>query len=122
MVTNNEETGKMTEQSIVLAQEPVPRAVTLFLEYLHVEKNYSPHTLSSYRSDIVQFLAFLRGHFESVEADLEKADVETIRLFLGELHDARIGKKSIARKLAAVRSFFKYLVRKKLLSANPAAH
>lgn len=93
-----------------------------FLEYLRIEKNYSQHTVTSYRTDLMQFLEFLRRHAETATPGPRAVDTETIRLFLGDLHDRGISKKSIARKLAAVRSFFKFLLRDGTVLQNPAAN
>jgi integrase/recombinase XerC len=93
-----------------------------FLKYLRIEKNYSPHTVDSYQDDLFQLSDFLSRHFSGDENCLEKIDNVTLRLFLGDLHEQGLSKKSIARKLAATRSFFKYLVRKEIVGHNPAVN
>jgi integrase/recombinase XerC len=95
-----------------------------FLTYLKIEKNFSPHTITSYRNDLSQFVRFLTKHFEVQSLDqthLHQIDSVTIRLYLGELLAEKYETKSIARKLAAIKSFFKYLVRTKILPVNHAA-
>ncbi len=91
-----------------------------YLEYLDIERNCSPHTIASYRNDLLQFLQFLKAHFHTEKADLEKINHRVLREFFGSLSDQGLKKKSIARKLASLRSFLKFLVRKKILSSNPA--
>jgi integrase/recombinase XerC len=91
-----------------------------FLEYLRLEKNYSPHTVASYEDDLLQLHDFLARHFSTEGIHYEKIDHITLRLFLGDLHEHGLSKKSIARKLAATRSFFKFLVKKRMVTHNPA--
>ncbi len=92
-----------------------------FLDYLWKEKQYSEHTVHSYEDDLNQLMSFLFKHFEKDSFTLEEVDHETIRFFLGDLRELGLSKRSIARKLAAARSFFKYLKKKKLIESNPAA-
>ena len=90
-----------------------------FIEYLRSVRNASVHTLSSYQTDLDQFHAFLTPP-ESVTPPLSEIDHRIIREFLGHLHDQKLQKSSIVRKLAALRSFFKFCVREGLLLDNPA--
>ena len=99
------------------------RAVEQFLTYLRDEKNASPHTLRNYRSDLEQFRSYLaipdrRGRVR--EARLADVDHLLIREYLGDLYSRKRQKTSVARKLAALRSFFKFCVREGLLEENPA--
>ena len=94
-------------------------AVARYLEYLRVERNCSAHTLRNYSSDLGQFGAFLRAQPDG-EPSLEKLTHLDIRSFLGELYAARLKSASIARKLAALRSLFRFLCREGLLRDNPA--
>lgn len=84
-----------------------------FLRHLSVEKNASPHTLRSYRSDLVEFTRNLAGGIES-------ADSRAIRGFLVSLHARGLDAVTVARKLAAVRSFYRFLVRRGVVERNPA--
>ncbi|MFQ5777575.1 MAG: tyrosine recombinase XerC [Terriglobia bacterium] len=99
------------------------QAVEKFLTYLRDEKNASPHTLRNYRSDLEQFRGYLtipdrRGRVR--EPRLADVDHLLIREYLGALYSRKRQKTSVARKLAALRSFFKFCVREGLLEENPA--
>ena len=95
------------------------QAIAKFLEYLYSVKNSSPHTISNYGKDLQQFLAYLTPP-ESEPPALASIDHKLIREFVGHLHDQSLEKSSIARKLATLRSFFKYCVREGILKENPA--
>ncbi|MBU1298150.1 MAG: tyrosine-type recombinase/integrase, partial [Bacteroidetes bacterium] len=90
-----------------------------FLDFLKLEKNYSVNTLLAYEDDLVQFNRFLTNHFQSDNFELSAVDNVTIRLFLGELVESDFAKKSIVRKLATVRSLYKYLIKKGIIKSNP---
>ena len=94
-------------------------AVLKFLEYLRSVKNSSPHTISNYGKDLDQFLVYLVPP-ESEPPALASVDHKLIREFVAHLHDQGLEKSSVARKLAALRSFFKYCVREGMLKDNPA--
>src|SRR5215470_16619367 len=94
-------------------------AVQSFLEYLRVVRNSSPHTVLNYGKDLQQFLLFLSPPGAKPPA-LGKINHTVIREFVGHLHDLGLEKSSVARKLAALRSFFKYCVREGMLKENPA--
>ena len=91
-----------------------------YREYLEIERNYSPHTLNAYVSDLLQFSEFVRGAVPGKDVVLENIDHRSIRSFLAHLLDLGISKKSIVRKLAAIRAFFSFLVRLDVLKVNPA--
>ncbi len=92
------------------------REVSQFLDYLSHERKASPHTVSSYGRDLGQFIAFLEG------TGLSWRQVRNIhiRAFMAELQERKLKKSSLARKLAAVRSFFQFGVSRGWLSENPA--
>ncbi|HKA61130.1 MAG TPA: tyrosine recombinase XerC [Methylomirabilota bacterium] len=92
-------------------------AVGSFLEYLGVERGASPHTLRSYATDLTEFTSFLA--VEKI-GGLASADTRAVRAFLAHLHRRRLSKATIARKLAAVRSCFRFLARRGALEVNPA--
>ena len=90
-----------------------------FLEFIEGEKNYSAHTVSAYEDDLSQFHEFLVRHFSTNMVDISQVDQLTIRLFLGDLLDQGMSKKSVARKLAAIRSLFKFLLNRNIVQSNP---
>ncbi len=94
-------------------------AIEKFAHYLRFERNASPHTLRNYSADLEQFLGYLTPP-GGKPARLRGMDHRLVREFLGHLHDQRLQKSSIARKLAALRSFFKFCVREGWLTQNPA--
>src|SRR5712692_8019409 len=94
-------------------------AIAKYLEYLRSVRNSSPHTISNYGTDLEQFLAYLTPPGTRLPA-LRAVSHSMIREFVGHLHNHGLEKSSIARKLAALRSFFKYCVREGHLKENPA--
>ena len=94
--------------------------IETFIETLSAEKGFSPHTCRAYRKDLEQFLDFLDRQSESeTSLDIRRVDGMVIRSYLGFLHK-KYQKTTIARKLSALRSFFRFLVKKGLISRNPA--
>jgi len=98
--------------------------LTQFLEHLRYERNLSEHTLRNYQSDLEQFHDYLAPRHPATgkrtEPELAAIDHITVREWLATLHAAQKQKSSIARKLAALRTFFQFLVREGLLEMNPA--
>ena len=94
-----------------------------FLEYLRLNENASLHTVRAYDSDLSQFITFLAAHRSRRRPDLTPADVDrsTIRAFLGDLHARGNSRASAARKLAAIRTFARYLRREGVIDGDPAA-
>ena len=88
-----------------------------FLEHLRYERNVSAHTLRNYSSDLEQFLNFLTADGKRKAPEVSEIDHLTIREWLASLHTDQKKKSSIARKLAALRTFFQFLVREGLLEA-----
>lgn len=93
--------------------------VRQFLRYLELERNYSAHTLASYRHDLLQFSQFLAARGPADRPDLKSVTHIVVRDFLGELVEQRYSKRSIARKLACLKSFFNYLKRHHRIESNP---
>ena len=89
-----------------------------FLEYLEIEKRYSPHTITSYKKDLEDFCRFYLKT-ESSE-DISKADKKIIRNFIVELSENNISKRSINRKLSSLRSFYLFLLKIGDIEVSPA--
>ena len=85
-----------------------------FLGYLEVEKHASPHTVKSYRGDLEDFVRGLRGTAP------REVNARDIRAFLAVLHTRGLDPVSIARKLAAIRSWFRFLRRRGVIADDPA--
>ena len=98
--------------------------LTQFLEHLRYERNVSEHTLRNYQSDLEQFVDHVAPvHPKNGKRNFpELTDIDhiTIREWLATLHTAQKKKSSIARKLAALRTFFQFLVREGVVEQNPA--
>lgn len=92
-----------------------------FLAYLKIEKNASSHTIEGYNHDILEFGEFI-GKLQFVDmskVNLNKVDHLHIRYFLADLQQRGLNKSTVARKLAALRSFFRYLMREEMIQVNP---
>lgn len=92
----------------------------LFLKYLEGEKGCSAHTLRAYTGDLQQFTDFLRARWGVERPGIERVDHIAIRDFLGELHGSRCARATMGRKVAAIRSFFRFLHRERYVDRNPA--
>ena len=90
-----------------------------FLGYLRDQRNCSPATIRAYRSDLDQFLAFLAARERALLQSPGSIDPLVIRAFLANLHERRESRSTTARKLAALRSFFRFLVREGVIEENP---
>lgn len=88
-------------------------AFKAFIEHLEVIKDASPHTLRNYRIDLQGFSDY------GGNPDLENIDRKNVRKFLAHLHEAGKSKKTTARKLSSLRSFFNFCLTKKWLAASP---
>jgi integrase/recombinase XerC len=95
------------------------QAIEKYLAYLMSVRNSSPHTISNYGKDLAQFISYLSPPGMQPPA-LGEISHHVIREFVADLHGQGLQKSSIARKLATLRSFFKYCVREGLLKESPA--
>ena len=86
-----------------------------FIKHLSGERNYSEHTVKAYRGDLSDFHDFLQKE----ETKIENADASTVNRYVSTLY-GKNSPASVERKVSAIRSFFSYLVRKNLLTQNPA--
>jgi integrase/recombinase XerC len=96
------------------------KLIERYVNYLQYERNASPHTVRNYRSDLLQFRDYLAEGRPTAAVDVRSVDALRIRGFLGVLFEKQEKKSSIARKLSAVRAFFKFLRREGVLAENPS--
>lgn len=94
------------------------RLLSSYFTYLEVERQVSPYTLRNYTTDLASFFDFLQSEKTTSLAEVEHP---TLRRYLSWLLDRGFVKASIARKLSALRSFYRYLLREKLVSRDPLA-
>ncbi|WP_265129427.1 tyrosine-type recombinase/integrase [Chryseobacterium oranimense] len=88
-----------------------------YLQYLQLEKRYSPHTITSYRKDLEDFSHFYLK--TETSGDISKADKKIIRNFIVELSENNISKRSINRKLSSLRSFYLFLLKIGEIKVSP---
>jgi integrase/recombinase XerC len=89
-----------------------------YIAYLEAERNVSPYTVRNYTNDLLEFFGFVS---KSGIDTLKKVDKQTVRAYLAHLMEQDFAKSSIARKLSAIRSFYRFLMREELVSVSPAA-
>lgn len=92
-----------------------------FVEYLRLNRNASPHTVSAYESDLRQLLTFCGTHLKKAPARLEPRDLDLalVRAYLAELHREGQSRSSVARKLSSLRSFARFLRREGWIADDP---
>jgi len=91
-----------------------------FLRYIALERRYSAHTVEAYSNDLVQFESFLNNYFNTATIFWQNIEKKIIRHFMISLQERDISRRSVARKLATIKSFFKFLNREEILNQNPA--
>ncbi|MBI4432815.1 MAG: tyrosine recombinase XerC [Candidatus Omnitrophica bacterium] len=89
------------------------KSLEKFFYYLKIEKNYSPLTLSSYASDLRRFRRFLEN------VSLEEADLVFFRRYLAHLNEKGFSKRTVARHVATLRTYYRFLVREGFVKKNP---
>src|SRR6185436_14061986 len=94
-----------------------------FLDHLRLNENSSAHTVRAYESDLSQFITFVAAQLNRRRPDLQTSDFNHlhIRAFLSDLHKRGNSRSSAARKLAAIRTFSRYLRREGFIEGDPAA-
>lgn len=97
---------------------PYSYYIDKFINYIEMEKNYSAHTCSNYRRDLEEFRLFLE---ENKVGDIKSIDYFILRKFISFLNKKKLSKRTISRKISSLKSFFKLLLREKVLSKNAAA-
>ena len=90
------------------------RHIQKFITYLEIEKNASSHTITNYKIDLKEFNDSVK------EKALENITHVDVRLFLARMKERNLSKRSVARKMACLRSFFKFLCREGYIKSNPA--
>lgn len=91
-----------------------------FLQYITFEKKYSIHTISSYRSDLEQFNAFLTNTYSINDPSLARHTM--IRSWMAGLMEENISARSVARKISSLRAYYRFLQKEGQLSVNPMVH
>lgn len=108
---------------------PVPRppapdgdrsAVDGFLEHLAKERDVSPNTVQAYARDLADYTNFLEHHYGTKEWSWEGVDRLAMRGFMGHMARNGLAKRSMARTLSAVRSFYRWMHRNEMVESNPA--
>ncbi len=107
-------------QSTLHPRSSLEEGIARFLEYLHKERNCAEYTLSSYRCDLQQFARFLYPRIDNLQLPLRMVQREQVQAFVADLEEKGLKASTVARKLAALRSLFRYLCREGALAANPA--
>lgn len=90
-----------------------------FIRYIRLERRYSKNTIDAYQIDLQQFESFLKDYFHTTDINWKLIDKRIIRGYLGWLGGQSLRKISIARKLASIKSYFKFLTRHEYLEINP---
>src|SRR5213592_969427 len=128
--------GQQSQQGQQATPKKFTPLVQQFLDYLHLEKHFSDYTVKSYGADLIQYGQFLAGEIgqhnaepalnvvipdspASLDEKQVKAEPLQIREFLAYLYGQNYTKSTTARKLATLRSFYKFLIKKGLVSLNP---
>jgi integrase/recombinase XerC len=88
-----------------------------FLRYIEFEKRYSNHTLISYKNDLKQFQEYLDSNHQNIL--IQDADHYLIRSWIIFLSEGEIKPRSINRKIASLKSFYKFLLRREIITINP---
>src|SRR5277367_5150293 len=95
-------------------------ALADYLRHLGIEKNASAYTVTSYREDLMQALSFFHERLGSSDAGPDRITTRLLRAYLAWLHEQGYSKTTVARRIASVRSWLRFLCRRGVLTANPA--
>jgi integrase/recombinase XerC len=88
-----------------------------FLQYLQYEKRLSPHTLTAYSTDLIQFYDYLKINYQVKE--LNEINHSLIRSWIVSLMEQKISSRSVNRKITTLKTFYKFLLRQKVVTDNP---
>ena len=90
-----------------------------FIKYIRYEKGYSSHTVLSYNNDLTQFETYLKEQVEDV--DIVHVDADIVRNYIVWLMDKGVTARSVGRKLSSLRTFYKYMIKLKVIESSPVA-
>lgn len=90
-----------------------------FIKYIRYEKGYSSHTVLSYNNDLTQFEIYLKEQVEDV--DIVHVDADIVRNYIVWLMDKGVTARSVGRKLSSLRTFYKYMIKLKVIESSPVA-
>jgi len=93
-----------------------------FHSYLEKERGYSEHTCVSYNHDLLRFNDFLIEYVGNPDISVESIDKQAIRHFLGKEFEEGFSSKTIGRRLASIKSFYKYLIKTEVVENNPSIY
>ncbi len=93
------------------------RHILSFLKYIQFEKRYSNHTVISYKNDLSQFFQFCRQHYDQLA--IQEINHRQVRSWIVYLIEAEVSVRSVNRKITSLKSFFKFLLREKVISVSP---
>jgi len=93
--------------------------LTHFLDYLQLEKKYSPHTVTAYQHDLVSFREFVQKEYDQQE--LKEVNYSQVRSWIVSLVDSGVSNSSINRKISSLRSFYNFLLKTKQIELSPLA-
>src|SRR6476660_1935879 len=108
------------ERGPSVASLPQDDLISDYLAHLAKERDVSPNTVRAYERDLRDFVAYLGVYYGGAEWTWQGIDRIAMRGFLGHLSKRGLAKRSMARTLSAIRSFYKYLHRNEIVDANPA--
>ena len=109
-----------SEEEKAEAAAAVPPDVEEYLRHLAKERDVSPNTIIAYQRDLTAFVAFLGGHYGAGGWSWEGVDRLAMRGFLAHLNRRGVGKRTMARTLSGVRSFYRWMHRNEMVESNPA--
>ena len=94
-------------------------SIVSFISYLSLEKNYSPHTIKAYQKDIIEFENFCKLEFDC--DDIGQVSYNLIRSWIVALVEAGVSNRSVNRKIASLKAYYKFLLGIGILTINPLA-
>ncbi len=94
-------------------------SIPSFLSYLSLERKYSPHTITAYKADLEEWALFCAEEFSL--KDIDSANYSLIRSWIVRLVDSKISNRTINRKIASLKAYYKFLLRIGQIAANPLA-